>query len=104
MSLLTDAYQRRDRVGLVVFQKDRAQIILPPTNSVMLAKQALQNIPVGGKTPLAAGLLLSYEIIHREKIAAPGHHPADDPADRRRGQRLRSAKIRRRKKRTASPT
>ncbi len=71
MSLLTDAYQRRDRVGLVVFQKDRAQLILPPTNSVMLAKQALANIPVGGKTPLAAGLLLSYETIHREKILHP---------------------------------
>ncbi len=71
MSLLTDAYQRRDRVGLVVFQKDRAQTILPPTNSVMLAKQALQTIPVGGKTPLAAGLMLSYEIIHREKNLHP---------------------------------
>jgi magnesium chelatase subunit D len=71
MSLLTDAYQRRDRVGLIVFQKDRAQIILPPTNSVTLAKQALQNIPVGGKTPLAAGLLLSYECIHREKVLHP---------------------------------
>lgn len=71
MSLLTDAYQRRDRVGLVVFQKDRAQTILPPTNSVVLAKQALQTIPVGGKTPLAAGLLLSYEIIHREKNLHP---------------------------------
>jgi magnesium chelatase subunit D len=71
MSLLTDAYQRRDRVGLVVFQKDRAQVILPPTNSVVLAKKALQTIPVGGKTPLSAGLLLSYEIIHREKRLHP---------------------------------
>jgi magnesium chelatase subunit D len=67
MSLLTDAYQRRDRVGLIVFQKDRAQVILPPTNSVTLAKQALQTIPVGGKTPLSAGLMLSYDVIHREK-------------------------------------
>ena len=41
MSLLTDAYQRRDRVGLIVFQKDRAQLVLPPTNSVALAKKAL---------------------------------------------------------------
>jgi magnesium chelatase subunit D len=66
MSLLTDAYQRRDRVGLIVFQKDRAQVVLPPTNSVTLAKTALANIPVGGKTPLSAGLLLSYEVIKRE--------------------------------------
>jgi magnesium chelatase subunit D len=71
MSLLTDAYQRRDRVGLIVFQKDRAQMVLPPTNSVVLAKSALQNIPVGGKTPLSAGLLLSYETIRREKSLHP---------------------------------
>jgi Mg-chelatase subunit ChlD len=52
LSLLTDAYQRRDRVGLIVFQKDRALTILPPTNSVELARRALIDIPVGGKTPL----------------------------------------------------
>ncbi|MDL1902359.1 VWA domain-containing protein [Anaerolineae bacterium CFX9] len=71
MSLLTDAYQRRDRVGLIVFQKDRAQVVLPPTNSVVLAKSALQTIPVGGKTPLSAGLLLAYEVIAREKRLNP---------------------------------
>ena len=38
LSLLTDAYQRRDRVGLVVFQKDRATLVLAPTNSVLLAR------------------------------------------------------------------
>jgi magnesium chelatase subunit D len=71
MSLLTDAYQRRDRVGLVVFQKDRASLILPPTNSVLLAKHALADIPVGGKTPLTAGLLLSYDTIMRERSTNP---------------------------------
>jgi Mg-chelatase subunit ChlD len=67
MSLLTDAYQRRDRVGLVVFHKDRAYLVLPPTNSIILAKEALADIPVGGKTPLSAGLWLSYETIQRER-------------------------------------
>jgi Mg-chelatase subunit ChlD len=71
MSLLTDAYQRRDRVGLIVFQKDRASLVLPPTNSVVLAKKALTNIPVGGKTPLSAGLLLAYETVKREKQLHP---------------------------------
>lgn len=75
MSLLTDAYQRRDRVGLVVFQKDRASLVLPPTNSVVLAKQALADIPVGGKTPLSAGLMLSYETIRREKNIHPDVMP-----------------------------
>jgi len=69
LSLLTDAYQRRDRVGLIVFQKDRAQLVLPPTNSVLLAKNLLREIPVGGKTPLSAGLLLAYDTVRREKSA-----------------------------------
>ena len=51
LSLLTDAYQRRDRVGLIVFQKDRATLVLSPTNSIQLAQRALAEIPVGGKTP-----------------------------------------------------
>jgi Mg-chelatase subunit ChlD len=75
MSLLTDAYQRRDRVGLVVFQKDRASLVLPPTNSVILAKNALADIPVGGKTPLSAGLLLSYDTIKREMVTQPDIMP-----------------------------
>jgi magnesium chelatase subunit D len=75
MSLLTDAYQRRDRVGLVVFQKDRASLVLPPTGSVTLAKEALRDIPVGGKTPLSAGLWLSYETIRKEKLIHPDVMP-----------------------------
>jgi Mg-chelatase subunit ChlD len=75
LSLLTDAYQRRDRVGLVVFQKDRATLVLAPTNSVLLAQRALANIPVGGKTPLAAGLQMAYEVIKREKILHPDVQP-----------------------------
>lgn len=71
MSLLTDAYQRRDRVGLVVFQKDRAQVVLPPTNSVTLAKKALADIPVGGKTPLSAGLYLALQVFQQQQIAHP---------------------------------
>jgi len=71
LSLLTDAYQRRDRVGLIVFQKDRATLVLPPTNSVLLAQRALADIPVGGKTPLSAGLSMAYEVLKREKVLHP---------------------------------
>ncbi|MDX9849523.1 MAG: VWA domain-containing protein [Anaerolineaceae bacterium] len=71
LSLLNDAYQRRDRVGMIVFQKDRATLVLPPTNSVMMAQRALQDIPVGGKTPLSAGMRLAYEVLMREKITMP---------------------------------
>jgi len=75
LSLLTDAYQRRDRVGLIVFQRDRATLVLPPTNSVQLAQRALVNIPVGGKTPLSAGLLMSAEILKRESYTHPDVEP-----------------------------
>lgn len=71
LSLLTDAYQRRDRVGLIVFQKDRALTVLPPTNSVQLAQRALADIPVGGKTPLSAGLRLALETLQQEKLVHP---------------------------------
>ena len=75
LSLLTDAYQRRDRVGLAVFQKDRSLLVLPPTNSVQLAKVALADIPVGGKTPLSAGLFLAHQVIQKERIAHPDVMP-----------------------------
>lgn len=75
LSLLTDAYQRRDRVGLVVFQKNRATLVLPPTNSIQLAQRALVDIPVGGKTPLSAGLFMAHEVIQRERILHPDVNP-----------------------------
>ena len=71
MSLLRDAYQRRDQVGLIVFQKDRARIVLPPTSSVELAQRALKDIPVGGKTPLSSGLLLAYQVCMAAKRRDP---------------------------------
>jgi magnesium chelatase subunit D len=71
MSLLTDAYQRRDRVGLIVFQKSSATLVLPPTSSVDLAQKAMHDIPVGGKTPLSAGLTLSFHVVMREKRLHP---------------------------------
>lgn len=75
LSLLTDAYQRRDRVGLVVFQKDRSLLVLPPTNSTSLARKALADIPVGGKTPLSAGLAMALRTLRNEKITHPDIMP-----------------------------
>jgi len=67
LSLLLDAYQKRDRVCMISFQKDQAKLLLPPTSSVEMAKQALKDLPVGGKTPLSAGLLLAYQVVERER-------------------------------------
>jgi len=68
LSLLRDAYQRRDRVGLVSFQRDYAQVLLPLTNSVDLARKCLQTMPTGGKTPLARGLLTGYEMLAQARL------------------------------------
>jgi magnesium chelatase subunit D len=75
LSLLTDAYQQRDRVGMVVFQKNDAIVALPPTNSVELARRALRDLPVGGKTPLSAGLRAAYAVITRELNQHPDLMP-----------------------------
>jgi Mg-chelatase subunit ChlD len=71
MSLLMDAYQRRDQVGLIVFQKEEARLVLPPTSSVELAQKALADVPVGGKTPLSAGLYLAHQILTQQKRLHP---------------------------------
>jgi magnesium chelatase subunit D len=66
LSLLQDAYQRRDRVGLIVFRQNGAELLLPPTSSVKLAERMLGDITVGGKTPLSSGLHLGYQVFMRE--------------------------------------
>lgn len=71
ISLLRDAYQRRDRVGLVSFQRDYATLLLPLTSSVELAQKRLQTMPTGGKTPLSRGLLLGFEVLERARRQDP---------------------------------
>jgi magnesium chelatase subunit D len=63
LSLLLDAYQRRDRVGMIVFRKSAAEMVLPPTNSVEMAQKCLAKLPTGGRTPMAHGLRLGMETI-----------------------------------------
>ena len=66
MSLLKDAYEKRDRVGLVAFRKDCAEELLPITRSIDLAQKKLEKLTTGGKTPLAAGIERAYNIIKKE--------------------------------------
>ncbi len=63
ISLLLDAYQKRDKVALVTFKGDSAEVLLPPTNSTDLAKKLLEDLPAGGKTPLGLGLLKAHELL-----------------------------------------
>jgi len=66
LSLLIDSYEKRDRVGMIAFKGERAEILLPPTNSVELASKRLSELPTGGKTPLSSGLQVCLEVIQKE--------------------------------------
>ncbi|MEE2880790.1 MAG: putative cobaltochelatase [Chloroflexota bacterium] len=68
LSLLLDAYQRRDRVALISFRGIRSDILLPPTNSVDLAQIYLRDMPTGGRTPLSKGLYTALELLETEKL------------------------------------
>lgn len=75
LSLLLDAYQKRDRIGLVAFRGDKATVLLPPTNSVERGQKLLEELPTGGKTPLSAGLLKSYELARTYLYKDPNSLP-----------------------------
>ncbi|WP_131105781.1 magnesium chelatase subunit D family protein [Ornithinimicrobium sufpigmenti] len=68
LSLLMDAYQRRDRVGLVTFRGTGAELVVPPTSSVEVAAARLHEVGHGGRTPLAEGLVLAHRVMARERI------------------------------------
>ncbi|WP_262508636.1 putative cobaltochelatase [Streptomyces spongiicola] len=75
LSLLLDAYQRRDKVGLVTFRGDAAELALPPTSSVDAAAARLGELPTGGRTPLAAGLLKARDVLRVERLRDPSRRP-----------------------------
>ncbi len=75
MSLLLDAYQRRDKVGLVTFRGKEAEVALPPTSSVDAAAARLESLPTGGRTPLAAGLLKAHDVLRVERLRDPSRRP-----------------------------
>ena len=61
--ILLDAYQKRDRVGMIAFRKKQAEVLLPVTRSVDFAQKKLASMPTGGKTPLASGLLKTEDVL-----------------------------------------
>ncbi|MGW4072699.1 putative cobaltochelatase [Streptomyces asiaticus] len=75
LSLLLDAYQRRDKVGLITFRGADAELALPPTSSVDTAAARLERLPTGGRTPLAAGLLKAREVLRVERLRDPARRP-----------------------------
>ncbi len=75
LSLLLDAYRRRDRVGVVTFRDRTAELALPPTGSIDIAAKRLDDLPAGGRTPLAEGLMKAAEVVRRERLRDPSRRP-----------------------------
>jgi magnesium chelatase subunit D len=75
LSLLRDAYERRDRVGLVSFRAKGAEVVLPPTSSVPAARVRLADLRTGGRTPLADGLLRARRVLEVERLRDARRRP-----------------------------
>ena len=75
LSLLRDAYQRRDKVAVITFRQHEARLLLPPTSSAHIAGRRLARFDTGGKTPLAEGLLAARELIVRERVRDRARRP-----------------------------
>lgn len=75
LSLLLDAYQRRDKIGMITFRGSGAAVALPPTSSVEAGAARLEKLPTGGRTPLAAGLLQAHEVLRLERLRDPSRRP-----------------------------
>ncbi|WP_035294104.1 putative cobaltochelatase [Clostridium sp. KNHs214] len=75
LSLLLDAYQKRDKIAMIAFKGETAEAILPPTNSVELAHKLLEQMPTGGRTPLSAGMEKAYEMAKTELFKEPNISP-----------------------------
>ncbi|MBC7359566.1 MAG: putative cobaltochelatase [Desulfacinum sp.] len=75
LSLLLDAYQKRDKVAMIAFNKSEARLLLPPTSSIDTAARLLAELPVGGRTPLGAGLVKAAEVLRAQLVRDPTSRP-----------------------------
>ena len=75
ISLLMDAYQRRDRVAMIAFRGTASEVVLPPTDSPKLAQRRLDNLPTGGRTPMAQALADAHTLIGRQRQRSPDTPP-----------------------------
>ncbi|MEF3116292.1 putative cobaltochelatase [Streptomyces chrestomyceticus] len=75
LSLLLDAYQRRDKIGMITFRGAEAELALPPTSSVEAGAARLESLPAGGRTPLSAGLLKAHKVLRVERLRDASRRP-----------------------------
>ncbi|MGW1378327.1 putative cobaltochelatase [Streptomyces sp. NPDC002446] len=75
LSLLLDAYQRRDKIGMISFRGTGAELALPPTSSVEAGAARLEQLPTGGRTPLSEGLLRAHDVLRVERMRDASRRP-----------------------------
>ena len=75
LTALREAYLARDRVAMIAFRERSAEVLFEPTNQQELVSRAFDDLPVGGTTPLAAGLELSLRVLHRHEHRRSGLDP-----------------------------
>jgi magnesium chelatase subunit D len=75
VSLAAAAYLNRDHVSLITFRDQGAKLLVPPTDSVSLLRKNLQRVPIGGATPLAAGLHQARQVIRQARMRDPEQRP-----------------------------
>jgi magnesium chelatase subunit D len=75
MSLLLDAYQKRDCLAMISFRRTEAGLLLPPTSSVEVAGKLLREMPIGGRTPLSAALVKAHSTLAPQLLKAPNLRP-----------------------------
>ena len=71
LSLLTQAYERRDQIALLAFRGKGTELLLSPTRALRLARRAVERLPVGGTTPLALGLTEARRLACRQRRRQP---------------------------------
>lgn len=74
-ALLRDLYLKRDKIGIITFRHTTAEVILPITTNMHDAGSRIENIPVGGRTPLALGMKLALKLLNQEKYKNPEAAP-----------------------------
>lgn len=75
LAILAKAYQKRHRVGMVAFRDESADVVLPPTSSLPLARKHLKTMATGGATPFGDGLMKAWRMVKTERIKDPGIRP-----------------------------